>query len=153
MKQAFNVISVNHTSYTVTDMDGTIRFFIECLGMELELRAPLPPHAMEQLVSLKEAEVEQAFVKGHGYRIELLSFKSPADRQLITARSCDTGAVHLGVYVDNTRAAVAAAATYGFYPLGELVAASIPGHSKAIAWVNNADGVTVEFLEPVIPKN
>lgn len=34
----FKVLELNHTAFTVSDLDRMIRFFVECLGMELELR-------------------------------------------------------------------------------------------------------------------
>ena len=140
---------INHTCFTVSDLDLIIRFFVECLGMEVEMRRPVPK-LIGRLVGVPDVEVEQAFLKGGGNRIELLCYKSPPDRKTISSRPIDTGSVHLGVYVDDAKAAVAKASAYGFAPMGEFVeidAAVDPGPIKAVTWMCNADGITVEFLE------
>ena len=145
----FNVLSLNHTCLTVSDLDLMIRFFVECLGLKLEVRQPVPK-VIERLLSIPNIEVEQAFLKGGGNRIELLSYKSPPDRKIISSRPIDTGSVHLGVYVDDAKAAVEKASAYGFALMGEFVEIDIAGNSspvKAVAWMRNADGITVEFLE------
>lgn len=147
--QAFKVAGLNHTCFTVSNLDDTIRFFVECLGCELELRRPVPK-VIEQLVGISGIEVEQAFLKGGGNRIELLCYKSPPDRKIISSRPIDVGSVHLGVYVDDAKAAVEKASAYGFALMGEFVEIDIAGQSspiKAVAWTRNADGITVEFLE------
>ncbi len=42
MPQSFKVESLNHTGFTVSDLDDTVRFFIECFACELEVRQPVP---------------------------------------------------------------------------------------------------------------
>ena len=145
----FKVLNLNHTCFTVSDLDLMIRFFAEGLGMEVEMRRPVPG-VIGRLMGVSNVEVEQAFLKGGGYRIELLSYKSPPDRKVISSSPVDTGSVHLGVYVDDAKAAVAKASAYGFALMGELVEIDTAGDSspiKAMAWVRNTDGITVEFLE------
>lgn len=140
---------INHTCLTVSDLDLMIRFFVECLGMEVEMRRPVP-QVIERLLGIPDVEVEQAFLKGGGNRIELLCYESPPDRKIISSRPIDTGSVHLGVYVDDAKAAVEKASAYGFILMGEFVEIDIAGDSspiKAMAWTRNADGITVEFLE------
>ena len=140
---------INHTCLTVSDLDLMIGFFVECLGLEVEVRQPVPK-VIERLLGIANIEVEQAFLKGGGNRIELLCYKSPPDRKVISSRPIDTGSVHLGVYVDDAKAAVEKASAYGFALMGEFVEIDIAGHSspvKAVAWMRNADGITVEFLE------
>ena len=88
--------------------------------MEVEMRRPVP-QVIERLLGIPDIEVEQAFLKGGGNRIELLCYKSPPDRKTISSRPIDTGSVHLGAYVDDAKAAVEKASAYGFSLMGEFV--------------------------------
>ena len=149
MTNEFKVLSLNHTCLTVSDLDLMIGFFVECMGLEVQVRQPVPK-VIERLLDIPNIEVEQAFLKGGGNRIELLCYKSPPDRKIISSRPIDTGSVHLGVYVDDAKAAVEKGSAYGFALMGEFVEIDIAGHSspvKAVAWMRNSDGITVEFLE------
>ncbi len=142
-------VSLNHTCFTVTDIGKTIQFFEECLGYQVEVRQQVPG-VIGRLIGVPDATAEQAFLKGNGSRIELLCYQSPSNRTVISSSPVDTGSVHIGVYVDDAKAAVAKAAGHGFALLGDFIDVDSDQYSspvKAVAWVRNSDGITVEFLE------
>ena len=146
-------VSLNHTGLVVTDLDETIRFFTDCLGFDLQVRQPVPK-AINRLLGISGLEVEQAFLIKDSSRIELLCYQSPPDREVISSRAIDTGATHLGVYVNDAKASVAKAQEFGFELMGEFVEIENTGQANpitAVAWLRNSDGLTVEFLE--VPKN
>ena len=68
----FRVLGFNHTSFTVSDLDRTVAFFVEACGFELESRAPRDPRLLERMTAIAGADVEIAFVAGPGHRIELI---------------------------------------------------------------------------------
>lgn len=53
----FTVLSTNHTSFTVSDLDRTVAFFTDALGFELLSKAPRDPHAIENITGVKGGDV------------------------------------------------------------------------------------------------
>jgi len=143
------VLGFNHTSFTVSDLDRVIGFFVDGLGFALQSRGPRDSGLIARMTAIAGPEVEIAFLVGpDGHRIELICYTAPADRQVVRPRMCDTGAAHVGLDVDDAAAALAVAARYGFDLVGEVIAIDAgPNKGRKVCYVRDADGLTVEFLE------
>jgi catechol 2,3-dioxygenase-like lactoylglutathione lyase family enzyme len=76
----FRVLSFNHTAFTVSDLDRIIPFFCDLLGFELTSRAPRDGRLIGRMTAIEGVEIEIAYVKGTGHRIELIQYKAPAGR-------------------------------------------------------------------------
>lgn len=144
----FRVLGFNHTSFTVSDLERTVAFFVEACGFAQESRAPRDPWLLEQMTAIPGADVEIAFVAGPGHRIELIQYKAPMDRELLVSRLCDTGSAHIGLDVDDIEAAIGAARYHGFELVGEIINIDNgPNAGRRVAYTRDHDGVTVEFLQ------
>lgn len=86
--------------------------------------------------------------KGHGHRIELLEYHSPANREVIKPRACDVGSVHIGLYVEDMDAALARVAEAGWMPVAEPQTVE-EGERRGmrLIYVRGPDGVTIEFMQ------
>jgi catechol 2,3-dioxygenase-like lactoylglutathione lyase family enzyme len=146
---AVRVTGFNHTSFTVRDLDRVIGFFVAGLGFELQSRGPRDPALMRRMTGLDGVAVEIAFVVGPGgQRVELIRYHAPADAEIVRPRLCDTGAAHVGFDVTDMDAALAAARSHGFAPVGEVIAIDAgPNKGRRVCYVQDGDGLTVEFLE------
>ena len=91
----FKVLSTNHTSFTVSNLDRTIAFFRDALGFEVTSKAPRDPDAIERITGVEGSEVMIAYVRGPGHSIELIEYLAPADRGKVESRPCDTGFAHV----------------------------------------------------------
>jgi catechol 2,3-dioxygenase-like lactoylglutathione lyase family enzyme len=145
---SFTILSTNHTSFTVSNLDRTIAFFRDCLGFQVMSRAPRDPAIIRQVTGVAGAEMEIAFLRGPGHVLELIEYKAPADRGRVNARPCDTGFAHIAFDVDDADAAVAAAAKHGVHPINPPIAINAgPNKGRKVVYLRDADGVTVEFIE------
>ena len=144
----FRVVGTYHTSFTVSSLDRTLPFFLECLKFKLVSRAPRDPVIVAQVTGVEGADMEIAFVSGHGHTVELIEYKAPANRGKVQARPCDTGFAHLAFNVDDVDAAVADAAAHGVRPVSAPVAINAgPNRGRKVVYCRDADGVTFEFIE------
>ena len=144
----FEVLGFNHTSFTVTDLDRPIAFFTEQLGFELKSRAPRGQKLIERLTSIPDARINVAFLVGHGHTMELIEYVGPAAKGTFLPPTCDAGASHVALNVNDMDAAVAASAAYGFEPMGEIIAIDAgPNEGRRVVYLRSPDGVTLEFLE------
>jgi catechol 2,3-dioxygenase-like lactoylglutathione lyase family enzyme len=143
------ILGFNHTSFTVRDLDRVIGFFTAGLGFELQSRGPRDPALMARMTGLTGPAVEIAFLVGPGgQRIELIRYTAPTDAKVVRPRFCDVGAAHVGLDVASVDDALTVAAEHGFRLAGAVIAIDAgPNKGRRVCYVQDADGLTVEFLE------
>jgi len=144
----FRVLGINHTSFTVSDLDRSIAFYTDALGFELLHRGDRDPEMISKVVGVPGADIEVAYIQMPGHRLELIQYKGPANKGKVESRPCDTGFAHIAIDVDNIDAALAASAPHGVQPLGapqDLVHG--PNKGGRVVYTRDADGVTVEFIQ------
>lgn len=144
----FKVLGINHTSFTVSDLDRSVGFFTEALGFELLHRGDRDPQMISKVVGVPGADIEVAYIQMPGHRLELIEYKGPVDKGKVEARPCDTGFAHIAIDVDDVDAALAASAPHGVKPLGapqDLVHG--PNKGGRVVYTRDSDGVTVEFIQ------
>ena len=144
----FHVLSTNHTSFTVSDLDCSIAFFTEALGFDLLNRAPRDPKLIEVITGVPGADIEVAYIQGPGHRLELIQYHAPAERCQVESRPCDTGFAHVAYDVDDAAAAVAASAAHQVLPLGPITTIDKgPNAGGKVVYLRDPDGVTIEYIQ------
>ena len=150
----FKILGFNHTSFTVSDVDATARFFTEALGFTATPRQSRSPEVAQLVTGVPGAAIEIIYVRGPGHSVELIEYSAPSDRGRVEARSCDTGAAHIALDVDDIEAAVAAAAAHGFVALSPPQPVNAgPNKGRKAVYTRNADGITIEYIQPVPGAN
>ncbi len=146
----FRVLSTNHTSFTVSDLDRSIAFFRDALGFEVTSRAPRDPQAIRHITGVSGAEIEVAYIRGPGHSLELIQYLAPPTRGQVVAEPCDTGFAHVAYDVDDIEAALEASAAHGVVPINPpWVIDRGPNTGRRVVYCRDPDGVTIEFIEAV----
>ena len=144
----FTVLSTNHTSFTVSDLDRTVAFFTDALGFELLSKAPWDPQAIENITGVKDGDVVIAYIQGPGHRLELIEYIGPDDRGSVFPSPCDVGFAHVAYDVDDIDAAVAAAARHDVRVIKDIHTIDAgPNTGRRVVYLRDPDGITVEFIE------
>ncbi|MSP51377.1 MAG: bleomycin resistance protein [Alphaproteobacteria bacterium] len=145
----FRVLGTNHTSFTVTSLDQTLAFFRDELGFRATEKMVRDPNMAENVTGVKGAQITVAFVDVPGHRLEFIEYASPGDRAKVIGRPCDAGFAHIAFDVDDIDAALASSRSHGFKPLGSIqVSDKGPNKGRKIVYTTNADGITIEFIQP-----
>ncbi len=145
---SFKVLATNHTSFTVSDLDRTVGFFVDALGFELISRAPRDPRIISRITGVEGADIEVAYVQGPGHRLELIQYKAPDARGRVRSLPCDTGFAHIAFDVDDIDAAIAASGAHGVIPIADPVAIDKgPNAGGRVVYLRDPDDVTVEYIE------
>lgn len=143
----FKVLSTNHTSFTVSDLDRSVAFFRDALGFEVTSKAPRDPRLISAITGVQGARLLIAYVRGPGHSLELIEYSGPDQREHHRPRPCDVGFAHIAFDVDDVEAAVKAAARFDVKPLGEVVRIDQgPNKGKKVVYLRDPDGITVEFI-------
>ena len=145
---SINVLGFNHTAFVVTDLDRTIAFFRDLIGLELLSRARRDPKLIQDITGLGGADLEIAYLRGFGHSIELIRYDAPAERGGGLPKIYQDGAGHLAIDVVDADAAVTAAQGYGLRLVGEIITIDGgPNKGRKVVYLQSEDGLSIEFIE------
>ena len=149
-----NAVSVldgfDHVGVTVRDLDRSLAFYRDLLGLEvLRRRDRFKAQHVQRLVGLPGAELSVAMlaVPG-GAKIELVQYHEPEGADIIAA-PCDRGGVHFALLVNDIHALKAALEAKGVAFVSEpQCAPSGPVQGTYFVYCRDPDGAIVELIQP-----
>jgi lactoylglutathione lyase len=149
------VRSIFHVGFVVKDLDASIRFYTEGLGLRLRLRQIQDNDYTRCLVGYKDArlriaqfQLPEGDAPPSGHVLELIEYEVPKGGPSDPERNT-LGAGHLAFLVDDIDAMTARLAALGATPLSEPndITAGINKGGKAV-YLHDPDGATLELLQP-----
>jgi lactoylglutathione lyase len=147
------IYEVFHTSFTVADMDRSIHFYRDLLGLELVHEQEQDNAYTRKFVGYPDAHlrVAQFDVPGRspgrsGHIIELVQYLAPKGEPVHPERY-QPGAAHLAFRVDDTRALYERLRAEGVHFISEPVEVTA-GINKGgmTVYLEDPDGVTLELV-------
>jgi catechol 2,3-dioxygenase-like lactoylglutathione lyase family enzyme len=145
---SFRIIAVDHTGFTVSNLEHSLAFWRDVLGFELSHRPHQTGELASEITGVPGAEIAIAVLKGYGHKIELLEYLAPPDRRKIELRPCDVGFVHVALAVDNLDSILSAIAASGWKAAGKPQTLTAgPNAGKRVVYVRDPDGTTIEFMQ------
>jgi catechol 2,3-dioxygenase-like lactoylglutathione lyase family enzyme len=143
--------SVNHTSFTVSDAERSVKFYTELLGMKLISLEERPQEFCEKVTGIPGARMKIAYVEGAGYKIELIQYLSPPGEKLDT-RNNNVGSAHLCYNVDNLMEMCRDLGSKGVRFRGEPATVNAgPNKGGLVVYLLDPDDNNLEFIQP--PSN
>ena len=155
MSKSFKVIAADHTGITVSNLERSLAFWRDVLGLEFSHSAHQTGERVEQITGVKGAELKLAVLKTPtGHKIELLEYLAPADRKKsFDLQPCDLGHVHVALIVDDLDAVLEKIAESGWKAAGKPQAlTSGPNAGKRVVYASDPDGTTIEFMQMPLAK-
>ncbi len=143
-----HVTGVGHTGITVSDLDRSIAFFRDALGLPVSDKIPCSGELFEQVTGVPGCVIDICYVSLPNHTIELLSYSSPKDKASSSLRPCDNGHLHLSFDVDDIDAVIAAGRTYGFEPVNPVQ--TVPEGDLAgtkVVYTKGPDNLIIELME------
>lgn len=136
--------SSHHYGVTVSDLEASLAFYRDRLGMEVVDRLSFDSDAFGRFVGVEDVDVEIVFLDADGCLYELLEYRSPPGGNLNEgASNNDVGAAHfclevedLGSVYDDLR--------------GDTEFVSEPQElstGATVAYAKDPDGNVIEFVE------
>ena len=147
---AGRVVGVHHTSRSVSDMERSLRFYRDLLGMEVVLDTEMEGEMLEREVALQGARLRLVELGGEGQPLlELLEYYEPKPKAWDDdLRPCDTGAHHVALTIDDIGAAYERLLEAGVEftcPPQEVDAGYFAGHRTVYCY--DPDHLIVELWE------
>jgi lactoylglutathione lyase len=152
------VAEIFHAGLTVSDLDRSLAFYRDLLGLELVSQWDSAQPYLRRIVGFPEAELRIALLRlprgragVSGHHIELLEYRAPRGARG-DARTCNPGNVHVSFAVEDLDAAYAELSARGVRfksPPVEIDHGRNRG-AKAV-YLLDPDDITLEFVQPARP--
>ena len=142
------ITGIQHCSFTVSNIEETIRFFRELLGLEATPVREVKGERIEQILQMPGASLLISNITTpDNSNIEFIQYIAPKGKQ-IDLSTCNTGVAHLAFEVDDIQKMYddisAKGVKFHHSPLW-AEAGSLKGWG--ISYFKGPDGITLEFME------
>lgn len=143
------ITGAHHTSFTVADLDRSVAFFRDELGLELLVTREIREDYFDRIVGLNGARVKVAFFKipGAAHHLELFQYLEPQGKSVST-RPCDVGSSHLALLIDDLQgwydSHLECGATFVSKPVPILAG---PNRGALALYVRDPNGVLIELFQ------
>jgi lactoylglutathione lyase len=150
-----SVAGLDHAGLTVSDMERSLRFWRDALGLRETGRGTVRWSHLDRLTGIAETEIEWVELKmADGTTLELQEYHHPTGRPRGGGKECDPGCGHLGLRVEELDRVLANLSECG----GELRSEEpvLLEHGAYEGWraiyAIDHDGNSVELMEPAMGK-
>ncbi|MFO1540191.1 MAG: VOC family protein [Chloroflexota bacterium] len=151
------LLGIHHGGVTVGDMDASLRFYRDGLGLEVTLDAERDAPYLHETLAVRFRALRYVLLRVPGTEggtiVELLEYLD-AERAPAAARPSDPGSGHLCLQVADAAALHARLIAMGYRARSERVVPITAGANAggSIVYVADPDGYWVELLErPAAP--
>jgi catechol 2,3-dioxygenase-like lactoylglutathione lyase family enzyme len=141
--------SFYHTGFIVRDIEKSVQFYAEVLGMRIARRMEREGEFIEQVLNFPGTHIKGGFVDmGEGHQLELIQYITPTSGPGGINRN-DLGASHLAFYVEDMDRFYAETSNKGLSYLNPP--AVLLGDSgevtRKVCYAQDPDGNWLEFVE------
>jgi catechol 2,3-dioxygenase-like lactoylglutathione lyase family enzyme len=143
------ILGAHHTSFTVADLERSLTFFRDVLGLEVVFVREVRDAYFGRIVGLPGAVVKAALLRipGSGHHVELFEYLHPRG-QAHRSRPCDPGSAHLSLLVDDLPQLYAALQSRGVSFTSEPVPIEAgPNRGGYGIYLTDPNGILIELFQ------
>jgi catechol 2,3-dioxygenase-like lactoylglutathione lyase family enzyme len=144
----------HHTSFTVADIDASVAFFRDLLGLELLFVREVTNAYIGRIVGLPGCVVKAALLRipGSSHHLELFQYLEPSGTTH-APRPCDPGSAHLALLVDDLPGLYGRLQPQGVRFVSEPVLIDAgPNKGGYGVYLQDPNGVLIELFQPPSAK-
>ena len=141
------IIGFNHTSFTVADMDKSVKFWTQMLGFTAASISPREGRWQEEVTGISGASLLVAHLFGHGHHIEFIQYLAGAIPGTAPEPALP-GAAHVCLETDDIERTWDALVKAGATVQGRIatVTTGAVGGAKA-GYIRDPNGILIELLQ------
>lgn len=141
------ITGFNHSSFTVSDLQRSIDFYCNILGMNLVREAQRPEDYTESVTGIEGCSLNIAIVEGWGHRLELIEYVGLAKKKK-SAPCSSPGAAHICFNADEIESTVERLRQKGVMFVSDPVTVpSEPNKGGKVVYGKDPDGIVFELVE------
>lgn len=140
------ILELNHVSFTVSDLQRSIAFYRDLLGLELVSLAERDVDFSSRVTGIEGAHLRIAYLRAPNASLELIQYLAPAGERIDT-RTCNVGSAHVCFVVDDYPALLDRLRLANVVFAGEpCVVPAGPNTGRGVVYCEDPDSNTVEFF-------
>ena len=141
------ITSINHMSFTVSNVDASVRFYHELLGLEIVSVAERSPEFSARATGIPGAHLKIAYLKMGNCAVELVQYLSGQGKRIDTTTS-NVGSAHICFTVSRFHGMVQRLREKGVRFVSEPAEIPAgPNKGRHMVYLKDPDGNTLEFIE------
>ena len=141
------ITGFNHTSFTVADIEISVRFWTENLGFQAASVSPREGIWQEEVTGVAGASLMVAHLHGHGHHIEFIQYLKGAARGTPPQPSLPAAA-HVCLEVDNMEQTWNELLAAGATAQGKIALVNTGSANGCLAgYIRDPNGIIIELLE------
>ncbi len=141
------VNSYSHTSFTVSNIETSIAFYVDQLGLTLTKRWERKGFEIEALTGVADARLSMAMVECKEFKLELIQYVGGAGGILDPVIN-NVGAAHIAFEVSDVDVFCERLVDNGVSLYG--IPSTLPPPKVRGVYISDPDGITIELSEPRI---
>ncbi|MCH8843281.1 MAG: VOC family protein [SAR324 cluster bacterium] len=140
------IASMNHISFTVSDLQRSIAFYRDGLGLKLLGTMDRDEAFSSKVTGVPGATLKIAFLGTTNCNVELIEYLTPQGRKADTA-TCNVGSAHVAFNVENFQEMIDRVLAAGGRMIGQptLIPSGRHKHRQAV-YLEDPDNNTIEFI-------
>jgi len=143
------IVGVDHTSFTVSDLERSLEFYVGLLGCELLWRREISDQYFRDIVGVPDCVVKAAHLRlpASSHKLELFEYLQPRGAAA-DLRTHNSGSAHLSFLVDDLPALHASLSEKGVRFRSAPVTIDRGANAGGVAvYLLDPDGITVELFQ------
>jgi len=138
--------SMNHASFTVSNLEKSIEFYNKILGLELLDVSERDPEFSEQVTGIEGASLKIAYLNASNCSLELVQYISPEGEKIDT-RTCNVGSSHVCFNVSDFNDMLKKLKINNVKFTGKpSIIPGGPNKGKGVLYFEDFDGNSVEYI-------
>jgi catechol 2,3-dioxygenase-like lactoylglutathione lyase family enzyme len=141
------ITGFDHTSFTVADMDKSVKFWTEQLGFEAASVSPRQGQWQEEVTGIAGASLLVAHLYGHGHHIEFIQYLGGAVEGAAPPPAL-VGAAHVALETDDIEGTWDALIRAGATPQGRIARVTTGAVAGVKAgYIRDPNGILIELVQ------
>ena len=140
------VLGMAHTSFTVSDIEKSVAFYRDALGMELLFQSEAGGPGVETILGMPGARLKGAHLKAGDHTLELLQYLSPKG-MLYDRRTCDVGPCHIAFSVKDINETYKTLSAQGVQFKSAPQGIEEGGEPHWVCYMTDPDGINLELYQ------
>lgn len=141
------IVSVNHVSFTVSNLEESIAFYRDVLGMECISKAERDEDFSSEVTGIDGVSMNIAYMQAPGFAVELIQYTTGEGKPIDTATN-NPGSAHLCFNISEYDEWMKKMEDNGVRMCGSLCHVPAgPNKGKRVCYMLDNDGNHLEFIE------
>jgi catechol 2,3-dioxygenase-like lactoylglutathione lyase family enzyme len=141
------IVSMNHISFTVSELNVSVAFYRDILGLKVKDISNRDQSFAEQVTGIKGSQIMIAYLEAHNCSVELIQYINPVGKKIDTSTN-NIGSAHVCFVIDeyDEHLKLLRDNNVQIVSKGNCIIPAGPNRGKSVMYFHDPDCNTIEFI-------